>query len=157
MQFFDFGYSSRMSTIITITDLDEVAQKILAIAVENKKENRATIIALSGDLGAGKTTLVQTIAKLVGISDSLQSPTFVILKNYETKHVFFKNLIHVDAYRLDSKEELLKINWQNYAANPDNLICIEWPEQVDGLLPDDTLCVLLEHVSEQERRINIKR
>lgn len=152
-----------MSTIITITNLDEVAEKILAIATENKKENRATIIALSGDLGAGKTTLVQHIARHLGIADTIQSPTFVILKSYvplETSPIGrqttnYKLFTHIDAYRLDSKEELLKINWQNYAANPDNLICIEWPEQVEGLLPDDVLSVTLEHVSETQRRIHI--
>ncbi len=154
-----------MSEIITIADLDVVAQKILTKALENKKENRATIIALSGDLGAGKTTFVQHIACHLGISDNIQSPTFVILKSYQLspfgeisrRETSFKLFTHIDAYRLTSKEELEKLNWNEYSNNPDNLICIEWPEQVEGLLPDDVICVKLEHVSENERAISFDK
>jgi tRNA threonylcarbamoyladenosine biosynthesis protein TsaE len=144
-----------MSTIFNVSELDSISREVLAVAIQSKKENRATIIALSGDLGAGKTTLVQFLAKQLGITEHLQSPTFVILKSYQLSATSYKLFTHIDAYRLNSKEELEKLNWQEYANNPDNLICIEWPEQVEGLLSEDILCVSLEHVSEQERKIKI--
>jgi tRNA threonylcarbamoyladenosine biosynthesis protein TsaE len=144
-----------MSTIFNVSELDSISREVLAVAIQSKKENRATIIALSGDLGAGKTTLVQSLAKQLGITEHLQSPTFVILKSYQLSATSYKLFTHIDAYRLNSKEELEKLNWQEYANNPDNLICIEWPEQVEGLLSEDILCVSLEHVSEQERKIKI--
>jgi len=144
-----------MSDIITIADLDVVAQKILTVALGNKNKNKAVVIALSGDLGTGKTTLVQHLARHLGISDTLQSPTFVILKSYQLQTTNYKLFTHIDAYRLNSKEELQKLNWHEYINNPDNLICIEWPEQIEGAVPPDAIYIKLEHVSESERSIFI--
>jgi tRNA threonylcarbamoyladenosine biosynthesis protein TsaE len=99
--------------------------------------NRATIVALSGDLGAGKTTFVQGIAEALGVLEQVTSPTFVIEKIYTLEGRQFKHLIHIDAYRLKEAHELEVLGWNEIAADSTNLILIEWPEKVAGLLPDD--------------------
>lgn len=106
-----------------------------------QQSNKATVVFLSGELGAGKTTFTKAFAKEVGILEDIASPTFVILKRYEITGSVFKNLIHIDAYRLKSYEELVKIKFPDYLSNAENLIFIEWPEMVSNqdLLADLTL------------------
>ena len=77
------------------------------------------VFTLTGALGAGKTTLTQAIARELGITERLVSPTFVIMKLYQIKDSRFKHLIHIDAYRLNSCDELLKLGWNDIIADPD--------------------------------------
>jgi tRNA threonylcarbamoyladenosine biosynthesis protein TsaE len=100
---------------------------------------RATIVTLSGDLGAGKTTFAQGIAKHLGIDETVTSPTFVIEKVYQLKKQPFERLIHIDAYRLESAHELEVLGWEEIAADPKNVIVIEWPERVLELIPNDAI------------------
>ncbi|NCU28927.1 MAG: tRNA (adenosine(37)-N6)-threonylcarbamoyltransferase complex ATPase subunit type 1 TsaE [Candidatus Moranbacteria bacterium] len=136
-------------------DVNKVAKEIL-LKVSKIKTDRARIIAMSGDLGAGKTTLTQEISKELGIKNSVVSPTFVIMKIYKinSKNEAFKeikNLVHIDAYRLDGSKELEKIGWKNLYKNKENLIIIEWPENVKDCLDSKTYYVYLKHVDEETR------
>ena len=122
--------------------------------------NTATIIALSGDLGAGKTTLTQQIAKELGITSNVISPTFVIMKTYELNSGrnfapanLAPHLIHIDAYRLKSHTELLTLGFTELLADPQNLILIEWPEMVSEIIPENAIQIKLSHKSEEEREI----
>ncbi len=118
--------------------------------------NKATVVFLSGELGAGKTTFTKAFAKQVGIAEDIASPTFVILKRYEIQHSVFKNLIHIDAYRLKSYEDLIKIKFPDYLSDSENLIFIEWPEMVESqdLVADITL--KFDHgTTEKERLIEV--
>ena len=121
--------------------------------------NTATIIALSGDLGAGKTTLTQQIAKELGITSNVISPTFVIMKTYELNSggklppAKLARLIHIDAYRLKSHTELLTLGFTELLADPQNLILIEWPEMVSEIIPENAIQIKLSHKSEEEREI----
>lgn len=144
-----------MNTSFEYRQINEIAQQVVDCVVASKKLDHATIVALSGDLGAGKTTLTQAIARSLGVVENIQSPTFVILKRYALHDTRYTSLIHIDAYRLRSASELEKLNWQEYVSNPDNLIVIEWPEQVAELLPEQTIRINLEHVSDAERKIEI--
>lgn len=99
----------------------------------------ATIITLSGELGAGKTTFVQGIARALGVEENVTSPTFVIEKVYELTGQKWKHLIHIDAYRLKSAHELEVLGWHEIAQEPGNLIVIEWPERVAALIPADAI------------------
>lgn len=132
-----------------------ISKKVLDKIIKMKSKN-ARIVALSGDLGAGKTTLTQNIALKLGIKNSIISPTFVIMKSYDIKqssvyYKYFKNLIHIDAYRLDSGDELLKIGWDEIVNNKDNLIVLEWPEKVESCLNDNILKIKLHHIDENTR------
>ena len=95
------------------------------------------VVALQGDLGAGKTTFAQAVGLELGVNESMQSPTFVIEKIYEIDWNGFKNLIHIDAYRLEKDEELLHLGWQEIISEPENFILIEWPENVAGIIPEN--------------------
>jgi tRNA threonylcarbamoyladenosine biosynthesis protein TsaE len=105
------------------------------------KTDGAYTVFLSGDLGSGKTTTTKAIAHELGIQEDITSPTFVILKRYEVKNGEFKNLIHIDAYRLKGYVELQKIKFEEYVRDAGNLVLIEWPEMVESesLKPDMTL------------------
>ncbi len=114
-------------------ETSHIATDFVCNIVPNKKG--ATLICLSGDLGAGKTTFTQAAAKALGIKKKISSPTFVIMKRYALKHEHFKNLLHLDAYRLKNANELARLGWQEIISDPKNLICIEWPENIQGALP----------------------
>ena len=137
------------------TDLLTIAKQIVSDC-ENHISEWATVVALGGDLGAGKTTLTQHIAKVFGIKTGVTSPTFVIEKIYgvpkKTKSKFSR-LIHIDAYRLDSGRELDVLGWHDIVNDPKNLILIEWPENVKESLPENTIQVKLSHVDDTIRDI----
>ncbi len=114
----------------------------------------ASIIALRGDLGAGKTTFVQGVAAALGV-DAITSPTFVIQKSYAITQTniqtSFQKLVHIDAYRLESTQELLQLGFAELANEMSTLIFIEWPERVPGITPTETL--LFTWISENERLV----
>lgn len=99
----------------------------------------ATVVALSGDLGAGKTTFTQSIGKALGIDETISSPTFVIQKNYDLRGQRFERLIHIDAYRLKEDKELEVLRWADISRDSGNLILVEWPEKVLSLIPKDAM------------------
>ena len=141
-----------MKKIFKEENIKEIAKNILERVSKGKKYG-ATIIALSGDLGAGKTTLTKEIGRILGIKENIVSPTFVIMKIYKTKNENFKKLIHIDAYRLDSYLELLKIGWEKIILEKENLIIIEWPENVlgDGITKHHKIEIL--HIDSMTRSI----
>ena len=134
----------------SIEETAKLAEKVLA---DLKPQIRATVLALYGDLGSGKTTFVQQLGKLLGIKRSLQSPTFVIMKNYTLKGATFSHFIHIDAYRLQSEAELTQLGFAELLKDPRNLIALEWAERVEGLLPADALRIRFKFVDDTTREI----
>ena len=106
---------------------------------------KATVVALQGELGSGKTAFAKALGKMMGIDEHIVSPTFVIMKSYEIDWKGFKKLIHIDAYRLESESELLSLGWNKLVANPEHLILIEWPERVESILPKDSRRIFFKH------------
>lgn len=94
------------------------------------------ILALSGDLGAGKTTFTKGLAQALGITKTITSPTFAIMNVYQlpTPKNGIKTLVHIDAYRLESPDEILTIGAEDYLGEPDTLCVIEWPEKIQTVL-----------------------
>lgn len=136
-------------------DIAKISDLLLK-KVSKTKTNKAKIIAMFGNLGAGKTTLTQQIAKDLGIKSSVSSPTFVIMKIYKVNSSsiffkYFKKLIHIDAYRLDNSKDLEKIGWGDLYEDKENLIIIEWPENVKDCLDFKTHFVYLKHDTEETR------
>ena len=136
-----------------------------------KKDFGATVIGLSGELGAGKTTFMKAFAEALGVGGVIQSPTFVIMKIYKLKGASkklqeeknfklapcaFKLLIHIDAYRLETGEDLKKLGWDQIVSDKNNIICIEWPEKVGDILTPDIM-IRFEHgkAGENQRKISI--
>jgi len=132
----------------------EVASKILDTLKPNSK---ATVLALSGDLGAGKTTLTKGFANALGILDIVNSPTFNILKKYSVPdNKLFKHLVHIDAYRLANSHDLISIGFSDLIRDPSNLIIIEWPERVVEILPPETLNIQINHIDIDTREIILR-
>ncbi len=100
----------------------------------DQQTGEATLVGLSGHLGAGKTAFVKCVAKILGIKEDITSPTFVIMKIYELgeseQYPQWRRLVHIDAYRLESQEELEGIGFEKLLSDPHNLILMEWPENV---------------------------
>lgn len=115
-----------------------------------------TVVALEGDLGAGKTTFTQCVGEILGVEENMQSPTFVIMKVYKINFKGYKNLIHIDAYRIEKDSELLHLGWEEMTKEPENLIFIEWPSNVANLIPTDAKMVLFTFIDETTREIGFE-
>ena len=117
------------------------------------KDKASKVVAFYGDLGAGKTTFIQALAKEMGIEEPTTSPTFVIQKSYNSLK-YFDILIHIDAYRLKSGDELSKLRFEETLSTPNSLICIEWPSNVESVLPENVIKVECKFVDENTREYN---
>jgi len=117
------------------------------------KPDGATLITLSGELGAGKTAFVKAVARTLGVVEDVTSPTFILLKSYPTDGLIFGNLIHIDAYRLKSGEELAPLHFDEYMRKAENLIMLEWPEQVADTLPAPDVHIQIETLPDGSRKI----
>lgn len=112
------------------------------------------VIALSGELGAGKTTFVQGFAKGLKIKDKIISPTFVLIRQHkipETK----KTLYHIDLYRLEKAEDLKDIGLEEIVSNPNNLVLIEWAERIEKDLPEGVIKINIEKEGLNRRLITV--
>lgn len=134
----------------------EFAQS-LNISPEGRHQRGAMVIGLYGELGAGKTTFMKYLSEYLGVKETVQSPTFAIMKIYNLEFSIFKKLIHIDAYRIDDPKEMLTLGWEEIIRNPENLIFIEWPERLEAILHAHIM-VRFEHVSntkvQSERKIS---
>ena len=125
--------------IQTLEELHQIAGEVLTALVPPKG---ATVLALKGDLGAGKTAFVKALAKHVGITQEITSPTFVIMKSYEIpSHAFLKTLVHIDAYRIESDDEMRVLKFGEILSDQSNLVCNEWPEKIQNLIPHHTMVI----------------
>ena len=104
------------------------------------------VVTLQGDLGAGKTTLVKGLAEGLGIREVITSPTFVLMRFYDTGNKDIKRLCHIDAYRLTSAQDLQMIGVEEYINNPDTLTVIEWPERVEGIIPEGAITIIFDEI-----------
>lgn len=118
------------------------------------KPTSATVVALSGDLGAGKTAFAKALARSFGIEEEVTSPTFVIEKIYALPNGPFQRLIHIDAYRLNGAHDLHVLGWRELIQESGNLIILEWPEKVDRAIPRDAHQIRFEFLDENTRTIS---
>lgn len=104
------------------------------------------VIAFTGDLGAGKTAFTRGLARGLGITDRVTSPTFTIVNEYEGGRM---PLFHFDMYRLGSSDELFDIGWEDYLARG-GVCAVEWSERVEEALPEDAVTVSFARCPEEE-------
>jgi tRNA threonylcarbamoyladenosine biosynthesis protein TsaE len=140
-------------TVATVAELKAVAGELIGLWKTESQHERATVIALSGDLGAGKTTFVQQIAEILGVSETVTSPTFVIMKSYETTDALFQTLVHIDAYRIEDDSEMKPLNFADLMTKPQTLVCIEWAERISAFLPAHTIKIDLEALPHSQHKI----
>lgn len=104
-----------------------------------RKMEKGGVFGLIGDLGAGKTTFVQGLAKGLGLKQKVTSPTFVIMKVYDVvDNKNIKKLVHIDAYRIHESQDLANIGIDEYLKRNDAVVIIEWPEEIKKILPKNT-------------------
>lgn len=136
-------------------DTVKIAEKFLA-EILKKKEIGAKTIALSGDLGAGKTFFVKSVGKILKITRKINSPTFVIFKKYSIRSGKYKFLFHMDAYRLKSKKDLQVLGWKEIVSDPRHIIFVEWPENISGAMPKNHHKISILHKGGENREFSIK-
>lgn len=118
-----------------------------------KRLQPGIIVALFGDLGSGKTCLVQGICRGIGVKDRVTSPTFIMINEYKG-HLEGSEIpiYHFDLYRLRDPIELYELGYEEYFYN-DGICFIEWAERAEELLPEDALRVYLRYISDNERAV----
>jgi len=132
-----------------------LAHKIL----KEKPKNKASIIGLEGDLGSGKTTFLQGFANGLGIKEKVLSPTFVLIKRFKISsqkegQKGFKSFYHIDCYRIKKPKEILELGFEKIAADPRNIIAVEWSEKIKKILPLKTLTLRFLFLEQNKRIIS---
>jgi len=135
---------------ITIHSTDELP--MVAEQVIDALDGRS-VVALFGPMGAGKTTLVSAIMEHLGSADTVTSPTFALVNQYYTADN--QPVYHFDFYRINSLAEAFDMGYEEYFYSGD-LCLVEWPEKIEGLLPDDVMVVRIEPLDETSRRFTMQ-
>lgn len=128
----------------------KIAKEIIRSGLHKK---HARVVALEGELGAGKTTFTQGFAKTLGIKNRMVSPTFLIFREYPMKNKNFSYFYHADVYRIRSPKELAVLGFKNILAEPRNIVLIEWADRIKELLPKDVIRVELRHGRKETERL----
>lgn len=108
-----------------------------------------SVVALIGPLGAGKTTLAKAIAKGLGVTETLTSPTFTIVQEYESGRI---PLYHFDVYRVSDEEELFEMGFEEYI-HKGGVCLIEWADLIEDMLPPDTITLKLSYGDNDDERV----
>ena len=128
--------------IDSLSDLDLVAEQII-LSLDGRD-----VVLFRGGMGAGKTTLISRIVALLGAEDTVTSPTFALVNQYEGDS---RRIYHFDFYRIERIEEVFDFGYEEYFYSGD-LCLVEWPEKLEALSPDDAMVVRIE-VGDEENRI----
>src|SRR3989338_4749069 len=125
-----------------------LAQKII-------KTRKGVIVALEGELGAGKTTFIQGFIKSLEIKSKVKSPTFVLMKRYSITSGTYRgtNLYHLDCYRIAGHKDLKIPEFEEILSEQGSIVLVEWPERIKEILPKKHFTVHIDHVSEKTRKI----
>ena len=135
-----------MNKNYSLDNLSEIASEIIASA-ENKT------LLFFGEMGVGKTTLIKEICKKLGVTDSISSPTFSLVNEYETSKK--EKVFHFDFYRITDEGEALDMGIEEYFDNNDWCL-IEWPKNIENLLPLDAVEIHLSILNDGKRNIQLK-
>jgi tRNA threonylcarbamoyladenosine biosynthesis protein TsaE len=134
-----------MDMIYTLAQMDDIAQSLV------KKFGTQSVWAFHAPMGAGKTTLITALCKIVGVEDRVNSPTFAIMNEYQG---LGKVIYHMDWYRLENEGDAQRAGVEMAIADSDYCF-IEWPEKAINLIPSDALHIEIEILDPEHRRIFI--
>lgn len=133
-------------------------EKLLHIASEKETERigeaigqaaeAGTVVALIGDLGTGKTTLTKSIARGLGVTETVTSPTFNIIREYKSGRI---PLYHFDVYRIGDPDEMFELGYEEYFYG-DGICVVEWADIIEELLPEDAVIIRIERGADEEER-----
>ena len=135
-----------MEVNFTLDKIGEAAKKFLALTAENK------VVALHGGMGAGKTTFVHAVCEVLGVNDTIGSPTFSIINQYQSENG--EVIYHIDLYRLKDEEEAMQAGVEDCLYSG-HYCFVEWPGKATSLFPENTLPVQLLPVDNHTRKLVI--
>ncbi|PIP73467.1 MAG: tRNA (adenosine(37)-N6)-threonylcarbamoyltransferase complex ATPase subunit type 1 TsaE [Candidatus Lloydbacteria bacterium CG22_combo_CG10-13_8_21_14_all_47_15] len=131
-----------------------IARKIMHAG---PRKDGATVVALAGELGTGKTTFTKAFARELGITEPVVSPTFILSRTY---HILgngsFERFVHIDAYRLSGSDELSHLGWNDIMADTKAIVVVEWAERIRDALPDCACVISFEHTDGDMRAVTIE-
>jgi tRNA threonylcarbamoyladenosine biosynthesis protein TsaE len=127
-----------------LNEIDGAANEFLKIVKDNK------VFAFSGELGAGKTTFISAVCKELKVAETVTSPTYSIIQEYQT--IGDKIIYHIDLYRIKSGQEAMEAGIED-CLNSNEICLVEWPEKAMEIFPADTVFINLEIVSESKRKL----
>jgi tRNA threonylcarbamoyladenosine biosynthesis protein TsaE len=135
----------------SLNDTKKIGAKLAKIKTKN-----AIVVALFGDLGSGKTTLIKGFLFALGIRKKIISPTFILMRKFHLKK-FNKNVYHLDLYRILKNKDLKILNLDELIKDSQNILLIEWPQKILKKLPPQTIKLYFKHGNkENEREIIFK-
>ncbi len=114
------------------------------------------ILALYGELGSGKTTFIQGLARGLGVKKRIISPTFVFIRQYSLNHRLAKVLYHVDLYRINEASEAQGLGLKEIFADEPAIVVIEWADRIKKILPKKRIEIYFNYLEENKRKVNIK-
>lgn len=136
-----------MEIYFDFNEIEKTAKKFLKATPGYK------VFAFRGDLGAGKTSFITALCKVLGVAETVTSPTYSIIQEYKTNNN--KTIFHIDLYRIKSKEEAMDAGVEDCLLSND--ICmVEWPEKAPDIFPDNTIYTDIEILSDTKRKLIIK-
>ena len=135
---------SKKVIINGLSHIEDAAREFLS------KKGDAPVIALYGEMGAGKTTFTKSLCKVLGVLDGVNSPTFTLINEYRTSDG--ETIYHFDFYRINKLEEAFDIGFEEFVESG-NLCIIEWPEKIEQILPPDTLRVKISVLDDGKREL----
>ena len=135
----------KKTLVYSLSEIDKVVSLLKEIVATNN------IVAISGSLGAGKTTLITRLLKSLGVQGPITSPTFSYVNTYRTEDG--KTIHHFDLYRVGSAQEFIDSGFDEYLHEQDALVLIEWPEVIKPLLPKETVQIELDYETIGQRKM----
>ena len=133
-----------MEVIFTLQQIGEATKRILPIIAGHK------VLAIRGEMGAGKTTFIHALCKVMGVTDNTSSPTFSIINEYTTGKG--QTIFHIDLYRLKDEEEAISSGVEDCLFSG-NTCLVEWPEKAPGIFPADTLYLTITAINNDTRKV----
>lgn len=128
-----------------IEQIDDAAREFL------RRKPANPVVALYGEMGAGKTTFTKALCRVLGVVDGVNSPTFTLINEYRTEND--DTIYHFDFYRIEKLEEAFDIGFEEFIYSG-NLCLIEWPEKIEQILPSDTLRVKISVLEDGSRELS---
>jgi tRNA threonylcarbamoyladenosine biosynthesis protein TsaE len=139
------SYICGMELLATLNNLEEAAAQFLELA------GSARVFAIAGNMGAGKTTFITAVCRVLGVTGTIGSPTFSIINEYAS---IGRRVFHMDLYRLKDEEEAMQAGVEDVLYSG-NYCFVEWPEKAPGLFPPGTMNVQIEVLNESTRKLSL--
>lgn len=135
-------------TVQTEQELPKIAEQLIDVFGENR------VVLFYGEMGAGKTTLIKQLCKVLSVEEETTSPTFSIVNEYLSKNN--QTIYHFDFYRIEEEAEVFDLGYEDYFYGG-NYCFIEWPEKIPNLLPEENVKVEIQLLDDNSRRVLVKK